>query len=215
MARRLYDFYRSSAAYRVRIAMNLKGIKAERTYINLTKGEQQDLVEKQNAEQGLMPVLEEEDGTRIYQSLAIIDYLENQYPDPALIPADAPGRARVQGLAYAIAIDTHPLTNVRVLNFVEKEMGAGKEGRAEWISHWCHKAFEGLETRLSVEPETGRFCHGDSPTLADLCLIPQIFFARRFDLDLSAYPTLVRIDAACAELVAFRDAAPENQPDAI
>jgi len=215
MPRRLYDFWRSSAAYRVRIAMNLKGIEAERTYINLTKGEQKAPAFRDISPSGLMPVLEEEDGTRIFQSLAIIDYLEAHYPEPALLPADAEGRARVQGLAYATAIDTHPLTNVRVLNFVENEMGAGKDGRAEWIAHWCHAGFEGLETRLNREPETSAFMHGDSPTLADICLIPQIYFARRFDLDLSPYPTLVRIDATCAALPAFHDASPSQQADAV
>ncbi|WP_416896716.1 MAG: maleylacetoacetate isomerase [Minwuia sp.] len=213
MSLHLHDFYRSSAAYRVRIALNLKGLEAERTYVNLTAGEQHAEGFQELSPSGLMPVLQDGD-VRVYQSLAIIDYLDAKYPEPSTLPADPAARARVLGLALAVAADTHPLTNVRVLNFVEKEMGAGKDGRAQWIEHWCRKCFAGLETRLVRESETGVFMHGDSPTLADICLIPQMFFARRFDLDLSDYPTLLRIEAACNELPAFAAAHPSQQPDA-
>lgn len=210
----LYDYFRSSAAYRTRIALNLKGLEAERTYVNLSKGEQNAPDFKAASPSGLVPVLEH-DGHRLYQSLAIIGYLDDIHPEPPLTPADPAGRARVQGLALAIAADMHPLGNLRVLNFVEHELGAGKEGRLKWLTHWCHVGFEGLEARLSSESETGQFCHGDSPTIADICLVPQVFYARRFDLDLSAYPTVLRIDEACQALPAFADAAPGNQPDAV
>jgi maleylacetoacetate isomerase len=213
MSLHLYDYFRSSAAYRVRIAMNLKGVQAERSYVNLFRGEQANPEFRSVSPAGLVPVLEH-DGQRIYQSLAIIDYLDDLHPEPPVLPADPAGRARVQGLALAIAADIHPLNNLRVLNFVENDLGAGKEGRMKWLAHWCHVGLEGLEARLSAEPATGRFCHGDQPSLADICLAPQVFFARRFDLDLSAYPTVLRIDAACQEIPAFADAAPGNQPDA-
>lgn len=214
MTTHLHDFYRSSAAYRVRIVMNLKGVEAERTFVNLTKGDQHDAGFTEFSPSGLMPVFQH-DGNTIYQSLAIIDYLDAKWPEPPMVPSDAAGRARVLGLALAVAADTHPLTNVRVLNFVENEMGAGKEGRAQWIDHWCRKCFSGLEERLSRESETGTFMHGDNPTIADTCLIPQMFFARRFDMDLSAYPTLLRIEKACQALPAFADAHPSKQPDAV
>jgi len=214
MSMHLHDFYRSSAAYRVRIVMNMKGLEAERTFVNLTKGEQHDAGFVDFSPSGLMPVLQH-DGNTVYQSLAIIDYLDAKWPEPRAVPRDPVARARVLGLALAIAADTHPLTNVRVLNFVEKEMGAGKEGRAQWIEHWCRKCFAGLEERLNRESETGTFMHGDSPTLADVCLIPQMFFARRFDMDLSDYPTLLGIEAACNALPAFADAHPSKQPDAV
>lgn len=214
MTTQLHDFYRSSAAYRVRIVMNLKGVEAERTYVNLTKGEQHDPEFRKFSPSGLMPVFQH-DGNTFYQSLAIIDYLDAKWRQPRIVPSDPVGRARVLGLALAVAADTHPLTNVRVLNFVEKEMGAGKDGRARWIAHWCRMCFAGLEERLSREPETGTFMHGESPSLADVCLVPQLFFARRFDLDLSDYPTVLRIDAACQALPAFADAHPARQPDAV
>lgn len=214
MSMHLHDFYRSSAAYRVRIVMNMKGLEAERTFVNLTKGEQHEAGFVDFSPSGLMPVLQH-DGNTVYQSLAIIDYLDAKWPEPRAVPRDPVARARVLGLALAIAADTHPLTNVRVLNFVEKEMGAGKEGRAQWIEHWCRKCFAGLEERLNRESETGTFMHGDSPTLADVCLIPQMFFARRFDMDLSDYPTLLGIEAACNALPAFADAHPSKQPDAV
>lgn len=214
MTAHLHDFYRSSAAYRVRIVVNLKGVEAERTYVNLTKGEQRDPEFLKFSPSGLMPVFQH-DGNTFYQSLAIIDYLDAKWREPRMVPADAAGRARVLGLSLAIAADTHPLTNVRVLNYVEKEMGAGKEGRAQWIEHWCRMCFSGLEERLSREAETGQFMHGDRPSLADVCLIPQLFFARRFDLDLSDYPTVLRIEETCQALPAFADAHPANQPDAV
>ena len=193
--------------------MNLKGIETERVYVNLFKGEQRAEAFRAVSPFGLVPVLEHE-GQRIFQSLAMIEYLEALYPDPSVIPSDPAGRARVKGLALAIAADIHPLGNLRVLNFVENEIGGGKDGRAAWIAHWTHEGLRGLEAVLSQESATGTFCHGETPGLADACLVPQLFFARRFDLDLGPYPTLVRIDAACNGLAAFVDAQPMRQPDA-
>lgn len=210
---KFYDYFRSSAAYRVRIVMNLKGVEAERIFVNLFKGEQRAESFREISPSGLVPVLEH-DGNLIFQSLAIIDYLDALYPEPPMVPSDAAGRARVLGIALAICADIHPLTNLRVLNRVEHEVGGGKAGRAAWIAHWVHDGLAALEARLSTEKQTGTFCHGDAPGIADACLVPQIFFARRFDLDLTAYPTLVRIDAACNELPAFADAHPMKQPDA-
>lgn len=213
MALKLYDYFRSSAAYRVRIVMNLKGVEAERVYVNLAKGDQHDPAFRALSPVGLVPVLEH-DGRRIHQSAAIIGYLDALHREPPIHPADPYGRARVEGIALSMLADMHPLTNLRVLNFVEHGIGAGKEGRTKWIAHWVHVGLEALETRLAAEPETGSFCHGDSPTLADACLVPQLFFARRFDLDLGPYPTLIRIDEACNALPAFAAAHPTRQPDA-
>ena len=209
----LFDYFRSSAAYRVRIALNLKGLEAERSYVNLSKGEQGAADFRKVSPTALVPVLDA-DGHRLHQSLAMIEYLDETRPEPPLMPADPAGRARGRGLALAMATDIHPLGNLRVLNYVENELGAGKDGRLKWLTHWCHVGLEALEVRLAAEPETGRFCHGDSPTLADICLVPQVFYTRRFDLDLSAYPTVLRIDEACNALPAFADAAPGRQPDA-
>lgn len=210
---KLYDYFRSSAAYRVRIVMNLKGVMAEHVYVNLFKGEQRGADFKAVSPIGLVPVLEH-DGHRIHQSLAIIDYLDALHPEPPMVPSDAAGRARVLGLALAMSADIHPLANLRVLNHVEHDLGAGKEGRAAWISHWTHVGLTGLEAQLSQDAETGTFCHGETPGIADACLVPQLFFARRFDLDLGAYPTLLRIDQACNGLPAFAAAHPMQQPDA-
>jgi len=132
-----------------------------------------------------------------------------------MVPSDAAGRARVLGLALAMSADIHPLSNLRVLNHVEHELGAGKDGRAAWIAPWTHLGLAGLEAQLSGDAETGTFCHGEAPGIADACLVPQLFFARRFDLDLAAYPTLVRIDRTCNELPAFAAAHPMQQPDAV
>ncbi len=210
---KFYDYFRSSAAYRVRITMNLKGVEAERVFINLSKGEQRAASFLDVSPSGLVPVLEH-DGHRIHQSLAIIDYLDALHPEPRMVPRDAAGRARVLGLALAMSTDIHPLTNLRVLNYVEHDVGGGKAARAAWIAHWVHEGLGALEAVLTHDAETGTFCHGEAPGIADACLVPQLFFARRFDLDLTAYPTLVRIDAACNELPAFADAHPMKQPDA-
>jgi maleylacetoacetate isomerase len=210
-----YDYFRSSAAYRVRIAMSVKGVvPGERTFVHLRMGNQraQDYLELNP--QGLVPALALDDGRVLTQSLAIIEYLEETHPQPALLPADAEGRARVRGLALAIACEIHPLDNLRVLNYLTNTLGASKEQKDGWYRYWIDVGFEALERQLARDRDTGRFCHGDAPTLADVCLVPQMANARRFGIDLAPYPTLTRIDAACRELPAFASAAPERQPDA-
>lgn len=210
-----YDYFRSSAAYRVRIAMNLKGVvPRERTFVHLRMGNQraQDYLELNP--HGLVPALALDDGRVLTQSVAIIEYLEETHPQPALLPADAEGRARVRGLALAIVCEIHPLDNLRVLNYLTNTLGASKEQKDGWYRYWIDVGFEALERQLARDRDTGRFCHGDAPTLADVCLVPQVANARRFGIDLAPYPTLTRIDAACRELPAFASAAPERQPDA-
>jgi len=212
---KLYDYFRSSAAYRVRIALNLKGVTPdERTSVHLRMGNQraQDYLELNP--QGLVPALALDDGHVLTQSLAIIEYLDETHPQPPLLPPDAAGRARVRSIALSIACEIHPINNLRVLNYLLNTLGVSKEQKDGWYKYWIDVGFEALETRLSRESDTGRFCHAASPTLADICLVPQLANARRFGIDVSPYPTLVRIEAACNALPAFAAAAPERQPDA-
>ncbi|WP_144638435.1 maleylacetoacetate isomerase [Bordetella genomosp. 13] len=211
----LYSYFRSSAAYRVRIALNLKGLTADYMPVHLLKdgGQQLAPAYRQLNPNALVPTLVDGDLT-LGQSLAIIEYLDEIHPQPAMLPSDAAGRARVRAIALTLACDIHPLNNLRVLKYLKHDMKVGEDAKNEWYRHWIDVGLGGLEQMLAGSPQTGRFCHGDTPTLADLCLVPQIFNARRFDCDLSAFPTLLRIDAACQELKAFQDAAPENQPDA-
>ena len=211
----LYDYFRSSAAYRVRIALNMKGITPdERTFVHLRMGNQRAQDYLALNPQGLVPALALDDGHVLTQSLAIIEYLDELAPEPPLLPADAPGRARVRGLALAIACEIHPLNNLRVLNYLTNTLGVSKEQRDGWYRYWIDVGFEALERQLARDPDTGRFCHGDKPTLADVFLVPQCANARRFKIDLAPYPTLTRIEAACRELPPFAAAAPERQPDA-
>jgi len=212
---RLYDYFRSSAAYRVRIALNVKGVKPDaRTHVPLRKGGQRARDYLARNPQGLVPALELDDGRVLTQSLAIIEYLEETHPAPPLLPRDPAERVRVRGIALQIACDIHPLDNLRVLNYLIGTIGASREQKDAWYRHWIDVGFEALEKTLARDPATGRFCHGDTPTLADICLVPQIANARRFDIDLSSWPTLVRIESACSALPAFAEAAPERQPDA-
>jgi maleylacetoacetate isomerase len=208
-----YTFFRSSAAYRVRIALNLKGLEAEEHYIHLRKGEQRGASYLALNPQGLLPALID-DGAVLGQSLAIIEYLEETRPEPPLLPADPVGRARVRQLALAVACDIHPLDNLKVLNYLGDQLGADDDGKANWFRHWINEGFGAIETLLANSAATGEFCHGDAPGLADICLVPQLFNARRFDTDLSAYPTILRVEAACQALDAFARAAPGLQPDA-
>lgn len=211
----LYSYWRSSAAYRVRIALNLKGIAYESRPVHLVRdgGEQRTPEYLAINPQGLVPVLSV-DGLVINQSLAIIEYVDERWPEPPLLPAGATGRARVRSLAMMIACDVHPLNNSRVQNYLRDEFGVSEEGRLAWYRHWVASGFQALEARLGNEADTGRFCHGDAPGLADLCLVPQIYNARRFRCDLSPFPSIMAIHDACMELDAFREAAPEAQPDA-
>ena len=212
---RLYDYFRSSAAYRVRIALNLKGVKPdERTFVHLRMGNQRAQDYLALNPHGLVPALALDDGRVLTQSLAIVEYLDDAYPEPPLLPADPVARARVRAIALAIACEIHPLNNLRVLNYLTGTLGVSDEQRNGWYRYWIDVGFEALETQLVRDPEVGRFCHGDSPTLADVCLVPQLANARRFKIDVSPYPTLVRIETACNALPPFADAAPAKQPDA-
>ncbi|HLT79157.1 MAG TPA: maleylacetoacetate isomerase [Ferrovibrio sp.] len=209
----LYGYFRSSAAYRVRIALNLKGLAYDHRFIHLQKNDQLgDDFARLNPQQ-LVPALVE--GDHVFtQSLAIIEYLEETHPEPALLPGDAAERARVRALALAIACDIHPLNNLRVLRYLTRDLGISEEKKDQWYRHWVETGLQAVEKLLTGSPATGRFCHGDTPTLADICLVPQVANARRFKCDLSACPTVVRIDAECAKLDAFARAAPDRQPDA-
>ena len=212
---RLYDYFRSSAAYRVRIALNVKGVRPdERTYVHLRMGNQRAQDYLALNPQGLVPALALDDGHVLTQSLAIVEYLEETHPEPPLLPPDPVGRARVRSIALGIACEIHPLNNLRVLNYLIGTLGATREQKDGWYRYWIDVGFEALEKRLAREPATGTFCHGEQPTLADVCLVPQIANARRFDIDMSPYPTLTRIEGACLALPAFADAAPARQPDA-
>ena len=216
----LYTYFRSSAAYRVRIALALKGLKPELRFVHLVKGGGQQHSPEYRAvnPQGRVPYLIDRlgDGSevRIGQSLAIIEYLDETQPQPALLPRDAAGRARVRQIALAITADIQPLQNIAVTQRLESQLGADQAQREAWIRHWIDAGFGALEASLARDAATGRFCHGDAPTMADCCLVPQMFAARRFGADLSRYPTLVRIDAECTALPAFAAAAPAAQPDA-
>jgi len=211
---RLYDYYRSSAAYRVRIALNLKGVTPERVFVHLRKGGQRTDDYLELNPQGLVPALALDGGQTLTQSLAIVEWLEETHPQPPLLPADAAGRARVRAIALSIACEIHPLNNLRVLQYLTGTLGASEAQKDGWYKYWIDTGFEALETQLAREKATGRFCHGDAPGLADVCLVPQLANARRFHVDLAPYPTLTRIEAACNALPAFVGAAPANQPDA-
>lgn len=209
----LFDYFRSSASYRVRITLNLKGLDCEQVGVNLLKGEHKGEEHLTRNPQGFVPALALDSGEVLTQSLAIIEYLEEVYPEVAVLPQDAVGRARVRALAQLIACDIHPVDNLRVLKYLTGELGVSEEQKTRWYQHWIEEGFKALETRLS-EKETGTFCHGDSPTLADICLAPQIFNAQRFNVDLTPFPRIMAIHQAFEALDAFKDARPENQPDA-
>ena len=211
---KLYDYYRSSAAYRVRIALNLKGIAPERAFVHLRRNAQRAEDYLLLNPQGLVPALVTDDATVLTQSLAIIEYLEELQPQPPLLPSGATARARVRSLALAIACDIHPLNNLRVLQYLKGTLGVEDEQKDAWYRYWIDVGLEALELRLSRDSATGRFCHGDVPTIADICLVPQLANARRMGVDASPWPILTRIDAECQKLPAFAEAAPARQPDA-
>ena len=211
---KLYDYFRSSAAYRVRIALQLKSQAPERVFIHLRRGAQRDENYLALNPQGLVPMLVTDEGAVLTQSLAILEWLDETFPQPPLLPADSLGRARVRGIALAIACDIHPLNNTRVLNYLIATLGVTEAQRDGWYRYWVDIGLEALETSLARDKATGRFCHGDTPTVADICLVPQLANARRFAIDVAAYPTLTRIEAACMALPAFAAAAPAKQPDA-
>lgn len=212
---KLYTYFRSSAAYRVRIALELKGLAYEAVPVHLLKDgglQRQDAYRAINPS-ALVPALQDEDRI-LTQSLAIIEYLDETHPQPALMPADAAGRARVRSLALMVACDIHPLGNLRVLKYLKHDLGVSEDAKMAWLHHWIGEGLQALEAHLARARETGRFCHGEQPTLADCCLVPQVFNALRFNIDLARYPTIARIDAACRELPAFIAASPSEQPDA-
>lgn len=211
---KLYDYFRSSAAYRVRIALNLKGLKPSREFVHLRRNDQRSDDYLALNPQGLVPALAIDGGAVLTQSLAIIGYLDETHPEPPLLPATAVDRARVHGIALEIACDIHPLNNLRVLQYLKNTLGVSEEQKDAWYRYWIDIGLEALETRLARDPQTGRFCHGDDPTLADICLVPQLANARRMTIDVTPFPTLTRIEAACNALPAFADAAPARQPDA-
>lgn len=212
---RLYGYWRSSAAWRVRIALNLKGLPWESVPVHLVRdgGEQRRASFLQLNPQGLVPVLEDGDAV-LTQSLAIIEYLEEAHPAVPLLPADPAARARARSLAQLVACEIHPLNNLRVLQYLRDALGVGETQRDAWYRHWVGEGLAALEARLAREPGTGDFCHGDRPGLADCCLVPQLYNARRYGCDLDAYPCLLRVEAACNALDAFQSAAPGAQPDA-
>jgi maleylacetoacetate isomerase len=207
---KLYDYFRSSAAFRVRIALNLKNLPFEKIPIHLVNngGEQHSEQYRSLNPQELVPALEV-DNQIITQSLAILEYLEEQYPEPALLPKDAVQRAHVRQIALAIATDTHPLNNLRVLQYLTNTLNVTEEQKNTWYQHWIAKGFVALEQWL--KNTAGLFCFGDTPTLADVCVIPQVFNAYRFNCDVAPYPTLVKIFNHCKELPAFKNAWPEEK----
>ena len=210
---KLYGYFRSSAAYRVRIALGLKGLPYDYLAVHLRKGEQNAEAYREVNPAQLVPVLVDDRGT-FTQSLAIIEYLDERYREPPLLPSGVTERARVRAIALAIACDIHPLDNTRVLKYLLRTVGATEEMKDAWYRHWIDLGLKALETQLARERATGEFCHGDRPTLADCCLVPQLANARRANIPLDAYPTLTRIETRCEALPAFAAAAPREQPDA-
>ncbi|MGH1367359.1 MAG: maleylacetoacetate isomerase [Maritimibacter sp.] len=214
MTLKLHNYFRSSTSTRLRAALNLKGLDYEYLSYALLKKETQtsDFLSKNPA--GLVPVLELEDGSALVQSLAIMEWLDEAHPTPALLPTDPIARARVRALAYMIGCDIHPLGNLRVLQYIDAEFGAGDAGKAKWFRHWVETTFAPLERMLAADPATGLYCHGDRPGFADCCLYAQVWNNKRFDVDMAPYPVIARIFAALDTLPAFKDAAPGAQPDA-
>lgn len=213
---RLYSYWRSSAAYRVRIGLNLKGLRYETVPVHLVRGggEQHQADYAALNPQHMVPTLVH--GARVIrQSLAILEYLDEAWPSPRFLPMTARDRARVRSLAQLVAADIHPLNNLRVLRYFEQTWRVPQSERDEWIKHWIVEGFQAMEALLESDPATGTFCHGNTPGLADCCLVPQVFNARRFGVDMSPFPTLERIEQACLALPAFIEARPDKQPDAM
>lgn len=208
----LYDYFRSSAAYRVRIALNLKGVKVDHHSIHLRKGEQRGAEYKSINPQGLVPCLVLDDGTRLTQSLAIMEWLEEKYPEPPLLPRDSAARAHCRAIALAIACDIHPLNNTRVLAYLEKDLALEQEKRDTWYRHWITEGFAAIEEQL--REGKGKFAFGDQPTLADICIVPQVANAHRVKTPLEAFPRIREINANCLKLKAFADAGPQAHPHA-
>jgi maleylacetoacetate isomerase/maleylpyruvate isomerase len=210
---KLYTYFRSSAAFRVRIALNLKGLAYEPAFVHLAKGEHRKSEYGSLNPQGLVPTLE--DGGRLLtQSLAIIEYLEETHPNPPLLPKDPFARARARSLALLVACEIHPLNNLRTLTHLKKVLGQGEEQVNAWYRHWIADGMAKLEAAMAKTPGTGRYSQGDTPGIADCCLVPQVFNAQRYQCDLAPYPTAMRVFDASMQLEAFNRAQPGEQPDA-
>lgn len=209
---KLYGFFRSSAAFRVRIALNLKGLAYEQAFIHLRRNDQRKKDYLAVNPQGLVPALEE-GSELLIQSLAIIEYLDETHPEPPLLPSQPAERARVRALAEIVACDIHPINNLRVLRYLLRPLGHDEAAVAAWYNHWIATGFEALERLLARDPRTGRFCHGDRPGFADVALVPQVVNAERYRLDMAPYPTVARIHAACMAFAPFAAAHPSQQPD--
>ena len=210
---KIFGYFRSSAAFRLRIAMNFKGLSYDYNLVNLQSGDHLSDDFKRINPQGRVPAIDIE-GNILTQSLAIIEYLDEVYPAPPLLPSDPIGKAKVRGIAGLIACDIHPLNNLAVLNYLRDQLTAEEEARLAWYRHWVKEGFDGLELILGANVETGQFCFGDTPTVADICLVPQVVNAKRFNCNLASYPTILRIFEECMSLSQFADADPMNQPEA-
>ncbi len=210
---KLYSYFRSSAAFRVRIALNLKGLPYEAAFVHLAKGEHRAAGYGAINAQALLPTLDD-DGKLLTQSLAIIEYLDETRPEAPLLPRDAPGRARVRSLSMFVACEIHPLNNLRVLQHLKRALAQNDEQINAWYRHWIADGLAKFEADLAQGPGTGKFCHGDAPTMADCCLVPQIFNAQRYQCDTASYPVTMRVFAHCMQLDAFDRAQPSKQPDA-
>jgi maleylacetoacetate isomerase len=212
---KLYSYFRSSASYRVRIALALKGISYDYAAVHLLRegGQQLSSLYREISPDALVPSLE--DGPEVLtQSLAIIEYLEERYPAPPLLPSAPADRAYVRSVALQVACEIHPINNLRVLQYLQKQLAISDEQKSEWYRHWVDAGFASLEAKLNREQRAGRFIFGNNPTIADLCLVPQVWNARRFEIPLTSYPTIARVSANAMELNAFQQADPSNQPDA-
>jgi len=209
---KLYGFFRSSAAFRVRIALNLKGLAYDGVPIHLRRNDQAEPDYRRVNPQSLVPTLED-GGETLIQSLAIIEYLDETHPDPPLLPQTPGERARVRALADIVACDIHPINNLRVLRYLTHSFGRGESDIAVWYNHWIEAGFQALEALLARDARTGIFCHGDRPGLADIALVPQVVNAERYRLGMAPYPTITRIYQSCMKLAPFQAAHPDNQPD--
>lgn len=212
---KLYSYFRSSASFRVRIALGLKGLPYEYVPVHLLRDGGQQFAESYRAlnADALVPTLVDGEHA-LAQSMAIIEYLDETHPEPALLPGSALDRAYIRALAQGIACEIHPVNNLRVLKYLKHTLGVSDEAKEAWYRHWIELGFTSLEATLAREGKAGRFCFGDTPTLADICLVPQVFNAQRFQVELEPYPTISRVFDACMEMPAFQQAAPKAQPDA-
>ncbi len=208
---KLHNYFRSSASYRVRIALGIKGLPYDYVAVHIARGEHKKEPYAALSADTLVPLLEV-DGQKLSQSMAIIEYLDETHPTPALLPADPAGRARVRALAQSIACDTHPINNLRILKYLSSELKLGDEAKNAWYRHWCREGLGAFERQLAQRP-VSTFCHGDTPTLADCCLVPQIFNAQRFDVSLEGLPRTMAAYQACMALPAFEKAQPSSCPD--